>query len=346
MPDQETYHGRHVHAALDGSSYSVYRFSEPDGISFTYYETPEFASNYDYATGEYTEWLQDFYGEVESDLLQWYANAYVADDSEDIDDFNAEMGTDHIFMDAYYDSEDNIVVTITSDKNAFYASYVVGDEDNAEITYGDASDSGDNYNDFYQTFELWYTYYDIDGNQFEVHNYFNDNGLNGNEFIQVVDGESIDTYYQWYDNLSEDLYNNDGMGYSVSNSYDNEVYVTSDNYQAYYFLSDDASYSYYLSEFYADDGTYRSTEGNDSDLVSYYKSADGYFESYYTWMTQTYVTFYNDFYSNYVSDDGSYGEYLYEDPSKTYWVSGSWSITVGVYSWSETDSYGENISGT
>jgi hypothetical protein len=69
MPDEETYHGRHVHASLDGSSYSVYRFSEPDGVSFTYYETPEFASTYDYATGEYTEWLQNFYGEADAPLL-------------------------------------------------------------------------------------------------------------------------------------------------------------------------------------------------------------------------------------------------------------------------------------
>jgi len=257
------------------------------------------------------------------------------------------MGTDHIHMDAYYDAADNIVVTITSDKDAFYAMYTVGDEINAEITYGDSSDSGESFNDFYQTFEFWYTYYDVDGNQFEVHNYYNeDSSLNGNQFIQVVDGQEVDTYYQWYDNLSEDLYNNDGMGYSVYNSYENEVYVSTDNYQAYYWLADDASYSYYLSEFYADDGTYRSTEGNDDNLVSHYISADGYFESYYTWMTQTYVTFYNDFYTNYVAEDGLYGEYLYEDPSKTYWVSGSWSIVSGTYFWYEQDSYGENISGS
>jgi len=89
MPDEETYHGRHVHAALDGSSYSVYRFSEPDGVSFTYYETPEFASTYDYASGDYTEWLQDFYGEIDSELLQFKSNGYVGDDSDDLDDFNA-----------------------------------------------------------------------------------------------------------------------------------------------------------------------------------------------------------------------------------------------------------------
>merc|ERR1719389_363919 len=346
MPDEQTYHGRHVHASLDGSSYSVYRFSEPDGVSFTYYETPEFASTYDYATGEYTEWLQNFYGEADAPLLQWYADAYVDDDSDRIDDFNAEMGTDHIHMDAYYDLADNLVVEITTELDAFYALYTVGDEINAEITYGDAFDSGDNYDSQTQTMEQWYTYYDINGNKFLVHNYNNDAyGQLGNSFEMDVDGQTVDVYYTWYSTLTSDNVDNDGMGYSVANNYDNEVYIDDGNFQAYYFLSDDATYSYYSSEFYGEDGVYRATYGTGDDLTTYYRSADGYFESTYIWITQTYIATYNDIYVNDIAEDGMSGYYSYTDPSGNYYVAGHWSIAFGVYSWAESDCYGEDIQG-
>merc|ERR1719389_1365782 len=334
MPDEQTYHGRHVHASLDGSSYSVYRFSEPDGVSFTYYETPEFASTYDYATGEYTEWLQNFYGD-----------AYVDDDSDRIDDFNAEMGTDHIHMDAYYDLADNLVVEITTELDAFYALYTVGDEINAEITYGDAFDSGDNYDSQTQTMEQWYTYYDINGNKFLVHNYNNAYGQLGNSFEMDVDGQTVDVYYTWYSTLTSDNVDNDGMGYSVANNYDNEVYIDDGNFQAYYFLSDDATYSYYSSEFYGEDGVYRATYGTGDDLTTYYRSADGYFESTYIWITQTYIATYNDIYVNDIAEDGMSGYYSYTDPSGNYYVAGHWSIAFGVYSWAESDCYGEDIQG-
>lgn len=227
MPGEEEYSGKHVHAALDGSSYSVYTFSEPDGSAFTYYETPQFASTYDYATGAYTEWLQDFYGEAEAENLDWYATAYVSDDSDSIDDFSASMGTENVKLTAVYDELDDLIVTVTTEKDAFYAQWTVGNEDDAVIEYGDDFESGSSYNDFTQTSELWYTYYDIDGNKFEVHNYAGQGDVNGNLYISEIDGQVVEFYYQWDDALHNDQTDVDSIGvedftaYSVSVDYTN-----------------------------------------------------------------------------------------------------------------------------
>lgn len=347
MPGEEEYWGKHVHAAQDGSYYSVYSFSEPDGTAFTYYETPEFASTYDYATGEYTEWLQDFYAEAEADNLDWHATAYVSDDSDSIDDFSASMGTDSVSLTAVYDDADDLIVTVTTEKDAFYAQWTVGNEDNVYVEYGDEFYAADETQDpFNLSYEIWYTYYDVDGNKFEVHNYASPSDVNGNYYLSEIDGELIEFYYSWDASLTQDetYVKNIGVdgvsSYSVSNDYSNEHYFETYDYSAYQMLSDDGSTLYYISEFHGEDGTYRKSETTDDDFVTYYKSADGYFESYYSWATNLYTTFYNDLYINYVSDDGAYGEYYYLSADSVYALYGAWSVFDGYY-WSyETDSYG------
>jgi hypothetical protein len=75
-----------------------------------------------------------------------------------------------------------------------------------------------------------------------------------------------------------------------------------------------------------EDGVYRATSGSGEDLTTYYKSADGYFESTYIWITQTYIATYNDIYVNDIAEDGQSGYYSYTDPSGNYYVAGHWSI--------------------
>lgn len=347
MPGEEEYNGKHVHAALDGSSYSVYSFSEPEGSAFTYYETPEFASTYDYATGEYTEWLQDFYGEAEAENLNWYATAYVSDDSDSIDDFSASMGTENIELTAVYDAFDDLIVTVTTEKDAFYAQWTVGNEEDAIVEYGDEFDSGVSFDDFTQQSETWYTYYDIDGNKFEVHNYVGQNDVMGNLYISEIDGEVIEFYYQFDAELHNDKSDVQAIGvddftaYSVSIDYTNEHYFEAAGYSAYQLLADDGVSMYYISEFSGEDGTYRQTETNADDCITYYRSADGYFESYYSWYTQTYTTIYNDVYINYISDDGMSGNYYYMSANGVYFMYGSWFNSFeGEFSLYESDSYG------
>lgn len=238
MPGEEEYHGKHVHAALDGSSYSVYAFSEPEGSAFTYYETPEFASTYDYATGEYTEWIQDFYGEAEAANLDWTAAAYVSDDSDAITDFTASMGTDHVTLTAAYDAADDLVVTVTTEKDAFYAQWTVGNEDDAVVEYGDEFEFGESYDEVTQSSEQWYTYYDVDGNKFEVHNYVS-GGKIGNLYSQEINGELIEFYSEGDENLHNSYVEAtaigvaDFEGYSEYTDYTNSNYFEQGGYSAY-----------------------------------------------------------------------------------------------------------------
>lgn len=74
--------------------------------------------------------------------------------------------------------------------------------------------------------------------------------------------------------------------------------------------------------------------------MTYYKSADGYFESYYNWATHLYAKQYADYYINYVADDNTSGYYQYIDASGEYYLTGSWSIYNGASSYYYTDSYG------
>jgi len=330
LPDTLSYHGKHVHASLDGSSYSAYTFDEPEGEAFTYYETPTFASLYSYSTGAYTEWTQDFYGEWESDLFEWRAEAYMNDDSDIVDEFAGEMHAEDIDLNAWYDVLDNLIVEITTDKDAFYAKWTVGDEENADVEHGDSFESGENFDEFTGVTELWYTYYDIDGNQFQVSNYFTSGSdILGNDFLQVVDGQSIETYYQWTDNLSQDLIENVGLGYTETNSYTNSVYYENGAFSSYYILEDDGVNSYYVDEFEAEDGTYRTTTGGADGWFTFYRSGDGYFESNYDWVLHTYTTTYFDTYINEIADDGNSGYYSYVDPSGNYWITGVWSDNNG-----------------
>lgn len=87
-----------------------------------------------------------------------------------------------------------------------------------------------------------------------------------------------------------------------------------------------------MSEFHGDDGTYRKMECDSDESLTYYKSADGYFESYYSWTYQTYTTIYNDLYINNVADDGMSGNYYYLSADSLYEMYGTWFETAdGAY---------------
>lgn len=102
---------------------------------------------------------------------------------------------------------------------------------------------------------------------------------------------------------------------------------------------------YYKSEFESDDGTYRLVEGVDDDMITYYRSADGYFESYYAWAYAVYTTIYNDIYINNIAEDFNSGNYYYKSADGQYEVYGTWVYGVenDSYEWHETDSYGYDV---
>jgi len=80
-------------------------------------------------------------------------------------------------------------------------------------------------------------------------------------------------------------------------------------------------------------------------MITYDKSADGYFESYYSWYTAVYTTIYNDIYINNIAEDSLSGDYYYMSADGAYELSGSWvvSIEAGSYFWHESDSYGYDL---
>jgi len=341
LPDQETYNGKHVHVSADGD-YTIYIFSEPEGQGTTYHETDTFASQYDYATGAYTEWLQDFYGDFESDLFGWDAITYMGDDSDRVDDFTATMEDDNVHLLAYYNEADDLIVSVTTTGGEFYAVYTVGDEANAILQYGDDGDKEtwtDEYGAYHET--SWYTTFD--GDYISVTMTVDIYGMISTYYSAIFDGEPYAEYYAWYDNLSEDHWYSETLGIDLYNSYENSYYYENGAYGAYYLLADDGSYSYYLDTMTADDGTYRSTEGIDGAKVTYYASADGYFEAYYDWSYHTYYTVYNDYYLNVIADDGLSGYYVYTSPSQEYYIQGYWSQTDdGEFYSIWEDSYGES----
>lgn len=80
-------------------------------------------------------------------------------------------------------------------------------------------------------------------------------------------------------------------------------------------------------------------------MITYYKSADGYFESYYSWYTAVYTTIYNDIYINNIAEDSLSGDYYYMSADGAYELFGSWVVSVeaGSYFWHESDSYGYDL---
>jgi hypothetical protein len=266
----------------------------------------------------------------------------MGDDSDRVDDFTATMEDDNVHLLAYYNEADDLIVSVTTTGGEFYAVYTVGDEANAILEYGDDGDKEtwtDEYGAYHET--SWYTTFD--GDYISVTMTVDIYGMISTYYSAIFDGEPYAEYYAWYDNLSEDHWYSETLGIDLYNSYENSYYYENGAYGAYYLLADDGSYSYYLDTMTADDGTYRSTEGIDGAKVTYYASADGYFEAYYDWTYHTYYTVYNDYYLNVIADDGLSGYYVYTSPSQEYYIQGYWSQTDdGEFYSIWEDSYGES----
>lgn len=258
-PDEVTYFGKHVHTD-DNGDYSVYYFSMPDNIGQTYYETNDMASSYNYYYGEYTEFLQDFYGEFAGDLFEWEATVYQADDSEVITEFDSTMDDDNKHLHAYYNELDELIVEVTTDGQEFYALYNVDSPVDAYIIDSSSfiTDSGiDEFDGSYYTD----SYY-VDYNGDLIHSiYWSLNGQMRTYYQATIDGEDFEETYMWYDNLNEDSYSNAITGEISTNDYSNSYYYENGDYNSYYSIASDGSFVYYSDEFIGADGLIRETAG-------------------------------------------------------------------------------------